>query len=397
MRKLLLKLFVKDYKNVKDSEVRARYGSLSGIVGILCNLLLCIFKIITGVISGSVSIMADGINNLSDAGSSIITLIGFKLSTKPADEDHPFGHERIEYITGVIVSFIILIIGFLLCYESIQKIISSIKDPSSASIAISPIIYIILGVSILVKCWLAIFNRKNGKYIDSSTLIATSQDSLNDCISTAAVIIGMIVFHIWKIPVDGYIGVFVSIFIVISGIKTFKETTNPLIGEDISKETQKEIANKVRSYEGILGVHDLVVHSYGPNKIFATIHAEVSAQTPILESHDIIDNIERDFRDELNIDLVIHMDPIDITDQKTMELKKVVLDIIAEYDSTLTIHDFRVVHGQTHTNVLFDISVPLKFKATPSEIRKYVGDKITEYDNKLHAIIQIDQLYNRKN
>lgn len=396
MRKLLLKLFVKDYKNVKDAEVRAKYGSLSGIVGIVCNLFLCVFKIIAGFLSGSVAIMADGINNLSDAGSSIITLIGFKLSTKPADEDHPFGHERIEYITGVIVSFIILLIGALLCYESVQKIVQSIKDPSSVEVTVSTVIYIILGVSILVKCWLSLFNRKNGKDIDSSTLIATAQDSLNDCISTSAVIIGMIVYHIWSLPIDGYIGVFVSIFIIISGIKTFKETTNPLIGEDISKEIQKEIADKVLSYEGILGVHDLVVHSYGPNKIFATIHAEVSAKTDILESHDIIDNIERDFREQLNIDLVIHMDPIDITDQKTMEIKKVVMDIVTEYDSVLTIHDFRVVHGQTHTNVLFDVNVPIKFKATKAEIREYLTQKIKEYDEKLNPVIQIDQLYDRK-
>lgn len=397
MRKLILKIFIRDYKNVKDPSVRQRYGAVSGIVGIVCNILLCVFKIVAGIISASVSIMADGINNLSDAGSSIITLIGFKLSNKPADEDHPFGHERIEYLTGVIVSFIILIIGALLCFESIQKIIESFTNPDAAKLNESIIIYIILGVSILVKCWLSIFNYKNGKDIDSSTLLATSQDSLNDCISTGAVIIGMIVFHFWKIPIDGYMGVFVSIFIIISGIKTFKETVSPLIGEDIPKELQKEIADKVLSYEGILGVHDLVVHSYGPNKVFATIHAEVSAATPILDSHDRIDNIERDFRDELNIDLVIHMDPVDITDQKTMELKKMVTDIVTEYDSVLTIHDFRVVHGQTHTNILFDVNVPLKFKATPTEIKKYLIAKIKEKDEKYNAIIQIDQLYDRKN
>lgn len=397
MRKLLLKLFVKDYKNTKDANVRAKYGLLSGIVGIVCNLILFAIKMIAGFLSGSVSIMADGINNLSDSGSSIITLIGFKLSTKPADKDHPFGHERIEYITGVVISFIILLIGFLLSFESIKKIIESIKDPASASISISTTIYIILGISILIKCWLAVFNRKSGKDIDSSTLMATSQDSLNDCISTGAVIIGMIIFHIWRIPIDGYIGVFVSIFIIISGIKTFKETSNPLIGENIPDETQKLIADKVKSYEGILGVHDLVVHTYGPNKIFATIHAEVSAQTPILESHDIIDNIERDFREELQMDLVIHMDPIDITDQKTVELRNVVTNIVVEYDSVLTIHDFRVVHGTTHTNVLFDVSVPLGFKDKPNEIRKYLTEKIKEYDEKLIAIIQIDLMYDRNN
>lgn len=391
MRKLLLKLFIKDYKNTSDAKVRVKYGSLSGIVGIVSNLLLCIVKILAGFLSASVSIMADGINNLSDAGSSIITLIGFKLSSKPADEDHPFGHERIEYLTGVIVSFIILIIGVSLFKSSFTKIL----DPES--ITISPLIYVILGLSIFIKCWQSIFYRQNGKAIDSSALIATSQDSLNDCISTGFVILGTIVYHIWEIPIDGYVGILVSIFILISGIKTLKETMNPLIGENVSKEYQEMICNKVRSYSCILGVHDLVVHTYGHNKVFATIHAEVSSKGDILEIHDIIDNIERDFRQENNIDLVIHMDPIDVTDPKTLELKDMVMTIINDYDSELSIHDFRVVHGQTHTNILFDIAMPLKFKVTPSELRRDITNKIKEQDERYNPVIQIDQLYNRNN
>lgn len=391
MRKLLLKLFIKDYKNTTDAKVRVKYGSLSGIVGIISNLLLCLVKILAGFISGSVSIMADGINNLSDAGSSIITLIGFKLSSKPADEDHPFGHERIEYLTGVIISFIILIIGVSLFKNSFTKILNP------EEINISPLIYIILGISIVIKCWQSLFYKKNGNDIDSQALIATAQDSLNDCISTGFVIVGTIVYHIWGIPIDGYIGILVSIFILISGLKTLKETMNPLIGEGVSKEYQEMICNKVRSYPFILGVHDLVVHTYGHNKVFATIHAEVSCKGDILEIHDIIDNIERDFRQEKNIDLVIHMDPIDVTDPKTIELKEMVLKIINDYDLNLTIHDFRVVHGQTHTNILFDIAMPLKFKTSPAELRKIVIEKIKQQDEKLNPIIQIDQLYDRNN
>lgn len=392
MRKLLLKLFVKDYQNTKDPVVRAKYGTLSGIVGIISNLILCAIKIFAGILSGSVSIMADGINNLSDAGSSIVTLIGFKLSTKPADEDHPFGHERIEYLTGVIVSMIILLIGGTLFITSFEKILDT-----DATMEVSPTIFIILGISILIKLWQAIFNKKNGKAIDSDALLATSQDSLNDCISTAAVIVGMIVYSVFNFSIDGYIGILVSIFILISGISMVKETISPLLGENVSKELSEKIGAKVMSYKGILGVHDLVVHSYGPNKIYATIHAEVSSKEDIFEIHDTIDNIERDFRQELNIDLVIHMDPIDVNDPKTKELKDKVLEIITDYDPVLTIHDFRIVPGPTHTNVLFDINMPITFKVTPKELRKIVTDKIKEYDNTLNPVIQIDQVYNRNN
>lgn len=392
MRKLLLKLFVKDYQKTKDPVVRAKYGTLSGIVGIISNLILCAIKIFAGILSGSVSIMADGINNLSDAGSSIVTLIGFKLSTKPADEDHPFGHERIEYLTGVIVSMIILLIGGSLFITSFEKILDT-----DATMEVSPTIFIILGISILIKLWQAIFNKKNGKAIDSDALLATSQDSLNDCISTAAVIVGMIVYSVFNFSIDGYIGILVSIFILISGISMVKETISPLLGENVSKELSEKIGAKVMSYKGILGVHDLVVHSYGPNKIYATIHAEVSSKEDIFEIHDTIDNIERDFRQELNIDLVIHMDPIDVNDPKTKELKDKVLEIITDYDPVLTIHDFRIVPGPTHTNVLFDINMPITFKVTPKELRKIVTDKIKEYDNTLNPVIQIDQVYNRNN
>lgn len=389
MRTLLLKLFVKNYKETNNPIVRTKYGTLSGIVGIIANLILCSIKLLGGILSGSVSIIADAINNLSDAGSSIITLIGFKLSSKPADEDHPYGHQRIEYLTGVIISFIILFIGISLLTSSIDKI----QNPEELDV--NWFIFVILGIGILIKLWLAVFNRLNGKAISSDTLLATSTDSLNDCISTGAVIIGMIVYKYTNFPIDGYIGIFVSIFILISGIKMLKETMNPLIGEKIDEELEQKIAQKVLSYNGILGVHDLVVHTYGPNKVFATIHAEVSSTKDILESHDLIDNIEIDFRKELNIDLVIHMDPIDITNPTTVKLRQVVEEIVKEYDINLSIHDFRVVHGQSHTNVLFDINMPIKYNISPKELRKIITTKIKEYDEKLNPVIQIDQKYNR--
>lgn len=389
MRKLLLKLFIKDYNNTQNPKVRSKYGTLSGIVGIISNLILCTLKILAGILSGSVSIVADGINNLSDAGSSIITLIGFKLSSKPADEDHPYGHERIEYLTGVIISFIILFIGISLLTSSFDKI----RNPEEMNV--SNIVFIILGISIIIKCWLSIFFRLNGKAISSDAILATAQDSLNDCISTGAVILGMIIYKFTDFPIDGYIGLFVSVFILISGVKMLKETMNPLIGEKISPELEEKIASKVLSYEGILGVHDLVVHTYGPNRVFATIHAEVSSTRDILESHDIIDNIELAFRNELQIDLVIHMDPIDITNPETLALRELVSEIVTSYDQNLSIHDFRVVHGQTHTNVLFDINMPITYPITPKELRKIITERIKEKDEKLNAVIQIDQKYNR--
>ena len=390
MRKLLLKLFVKDYQKTKDPVVRAKYGTLSGIVGIISNLILCAIKIFAGILSGSVSIMADGINNLSDAGSSIVTLIGFKLSTKPADEDHPFGHERIEYLTGVIVSMIILLIGGSLFITSFEKILDT-----DATMEVSPTIFIILGISILIKLWQAIFNKKNGKAIDSDALLATSQDSLNDCISTAAVIVGMIVYSVFNFSIDGYIGILVSIFILISGISMVKETISPLLGENVSKELSEKIGAKVMSYKGILGVHDLVVHSYGPNKIYATIHAEVSSKEDIFEIHDTIDNIERDFRQELNIDLVIHMDPIDIHSEDVNKYREYVGVALNNYSNELSFHDFRIVKGETHTNVIFDCVVPFKMKDEKEKIKKYIQEEISKLGN-LFVVINFDVSYESK-
>ena len=391
MTKFLLKLFIKDYENTSNLIIRGKYGILSGIVGIVTNLILCAIKIFAGLISGSLSIMADGINNLSDAGSSIVTMVGFKLATLPPDEEHPFGHERIEYISGMIVAFIIIIIGLSLLKSSIEKII----NPTDVETNIY--IYIILCISILLKLWQGIFNRKMGKKINSTALLATSQDSINDVISTVVVLIGIIITALTSFNIDGYLGILVSLFILKSGIDLVKETAKPLIGVAPTKEEIEEISNKILSYEGILGIHDLVFHSYGPNKKFITVHTEVDSSVNVMLSHDMIDNIERDFKRDLNIDLVIHMDPIDIKDENTNFYKHVVQEIISNYDESFSMHDFRIVSGPTHTNILFDLVIPVKYKLKPSQVKTEIKELISQYDSKLIAVIQIDQLYDRNN
>lgn len=394
MYKLLVKLFIKDNKNTKDPIVRAKYGSLAGNVGITVNIILFIFKIIAGIISGSIAIITDGINNLTDASSSIITLVGFKMSVKPADEDHPFGHQRIEYLTGVIVSFIILFIGIFLGIESVKKII----EPSMPTPDV--FVYIILGVSIIGKLWLSIFNRKMGKAIDSTTLKATSQDSLNDAISTTVVLVVSIICHIFSYVdalkyLDGITGIALAIMILVSGIKTLKETMNPLIGSMPTKEDIEKISKIVESYDGVLGIHDLVIHNYGPNKTFASIHVEVDAKVDVMISHDLMDVIERDVRENHGVDLTIHMDPVNTDDEETISVKEQVIKIVKRIDETLTIHDFRMVKGITHTNVLFDIAIPIKFKMTKTELRKYLEQEIKTINEKYLLVLQIDQMYDR--
>lgn len=389
MRKLLLKLFVKNYQDTSNTTVRARYGILSGIVGIIVNLILCSIKILAGILSGSVSILADGINNLSDAGTSIVTMVGFKLSSAPADEKHPFGHERIEYISAMIISILIIVIGFSLFKTSVEKIFNP------TPVEINYYLFIILGVGILLKLWQGLFNRGLGKMINSPALLATSQDSINDVISTSAVIIGMVVSLVFNINVDGYVGLLVSLFILKSGYDLVKDAASPLIGVNPTEEEIEEVTNKILSYDGVLGIHDLVFHSYGPSKKFITAHAEVDAKADFLACHDVMDNIEKDFKNELNIDLVIHMDPIDISNPETIKIRTIVHDIIKNYDDKFTMHDFRVVHGNTHTNVLFDLVIPYNYPITIQQLKKEITELIKIQNNKLEVIITVDQMYDR--
>ena len=389
MKNILAKIFIKDYKNYQKQEVRNAYGKLCGAVGRVSNILLCAVKIITGVLISSVAILADGINNLSDAGSSIVTLLGFKLSSIPADSEHPFGHQRIEYISGLVVSFIILIIGVLLMKTSIEKIITGSEAIPKKQVLIT---MIILFFAILVKLWQSLFYRKNGKLIGSTTLIATSQDSLNDCISTSVVLISMIITYIFpNVVLDGYMGAIVSVFIIISGIGLIKETISPLIGEAPSKEFIDDIADRILKYDGIIGIHDLVIHTYGPAKTFVTVHAEVDANVDITISHDIIDNIEHDFMDKLNINLVIHMDPVDLRCEETRQLKAMTNDILGDISVDLRFHDFRIVKGPTHTNVIFDVVVPIGFRMKNDELKSLIDSKFKDIDKKYNTVITVDQ------
>ena len=389
MQKLLVKLFIKNYQDTSNEKVRVQYGILSGIVGIITNLILCGIKVFAGILSSSLSIIADGINNLSDAASSVVTMIGFKLSSAPADEEHPFGHERIEYISGMIVAIIIILVGCLLLKQSIDKII----NPTEVEATL--VTYIILSVSILVKLWQSIFYRKMSKDIDSVALKATSQDSLNDVIATMAVLAGIIIMVTTSLKIDGYLGLLVAAFIIKAGISLVLETAKPLIGENPSKEEIQEVSDKINSYEGVLGIHDLVIHQYGPNKKFITVHVEVDASIDIMVSHDMVDNIERDFKHELGIDLVIHMDPVDIHDEATLYYKELVARVIKEYDPTLSFHDFRIVSGPTHTNLLFDVVLPLKYPKKTNEVKNELRQLIEKEDEKVCVVMMIDQMYDR--
>lgn len=390
MHKLLARLFIKDYKNIENPEVRRKYGTMAGIVGIISNILLGIMKVIIGLFTFSISIIGDAINNITDSISSIVTSVSYKLAGKKADKEHPFGHERIEFISGLIISILMCVIGVLLLKESITKIITPTE------IKIDYITLIIMGASILVKLWQALFYRNIGKKINSISISAISRDSLNDVISTTSVIIGIVIYLIFDVNVDGIIGAIVSLYVIYSSITLIIESASPLIGKSASDEDIKKYKDMIVSYDGILGVHDMVVHSYGPTKTFITAHAEVKSDVPILISHEIIDNIERDFIEKLDIDLTIHLDPIDVSDPYTINLRNEVRQKVKELSSDLDIHDFRIVKGENHTNVLFDIDMPIDFNYTKNELRTKVIEIVKSIDNRFNPVIQIDQLYDRK-
>ncbi len=387
--KLIKKLFIKDYKNVTDKKVRFKYGIVAGVFGLLSNLVLFIAKLLIGIISSSVTIIADAINNLSDMGSCIIVLLGFNLSAKPADSEHPFGHERYEQIMALIVAVIVFSIGVILGKSSIDKILS--PEPTNVSI----ITYIILGVAILVKLFQMFLYKDFAKSINSEMLKASSMDSRNDVISTSVVLVATILISVLKeisFSIDGVFGVIVSIFIIISSIKLIKETIDPLLGASPEKEFVDELKNKILSYDGILGVHDFLIHSYGVNNYFASVHAEVSSKVDIMISHDLIDNIERDFKEQLNITLSIHLDPVDSDNEEVIIYKEKVDRILKEINLELSLHDFRIVSGETHTNLLFDVVVPYSLKLTLEEIKQAL-EKNFENENKKHFfVINIDRI-----
>ncbi len=388
MINLLIKKFVRNYEDIKNPIVRESYGKFSSILGIICNVLLCTSKILVGLIFNSVSITADGINNLSDAGSSVITLIGFKLASKPADKDHPFGHARIEYIAGLIVSFIILLLGVELIKTSFAKIIS--PEPLDFSI----IMVVVLILSILVKLFMYFANINLSKRITSATIKATAKDSLNDVIATSAVLASVIISKLTNLQLDGYIGMLVAVFIIFSGIEILKEILNPLLGEPPSKDLVNTVVKKIMSYDGVINIHDLVIHNYGANKYFATVHVEVSYKEDILESHDMIDNIERDFLSDMGINLVVHLDPVVTDDEETNNIKKEVLAIIKNLGDDYSMHDFRIVKGSTHTNIIFDVVAPTECKIQSKELIYNISKEIKKLNETYYPIIVIDYNYN---
>lgn len=372
MTKLLLRLFVKNSENTGSAPVRARIGRLSGIVGIVCNLLLFGGKLLAGILSGAVSIIADAMNNLSDAVSSIVTLIGFKLAERPADDDHPYGHARYEYLSGLAVAALILVIGFDLAKTSVGKIF----DPTAVMITIPTII--ILVCSILVKLWLSVFNRRLGKLIDSQALLAVSVDSRNDVIATAAVLAAGIIEGLTSWRIDGYIGLAVALFIIYSGVVMAKETISPLLGETASPELRKLIVEVVTGDPRVLGYHDLMVHDYGPGQRFASLHVEMDQHEDPLVCHEIIDNLERRCLQQHKVHLVIHYDPVAVGDETLNEKREQVLCALRQQDPRLTLHDFRMVKSKGHTNLIFDVALPFDLKGQEKQIKKGVDAALGE-------------------
>lgn len=381
----IMKVLVKDYDCPERPEVREKSGRAAGAVGIVTNLLLFAIKFIAGLLSNSLAILADAVNNLSDSGSSVVMLVGFKLAGKPADEKHPFGHARMEYLSGVTVSFIVLFLGLQLGISSVQKIIS----PEEAEFG-GPALAI-LGISILIKLWQCFFYRSVGKKIRSEAVLATSGDSRNDAITTTVVLLGAVITRLTSVNLDGFLGLAVAVFIVISGIKLIMETGNPLLGEAPEPELVRSIYEKILSYDGIIGLHDLTVHNYGAGRCFASVHCEVPAEEDILKSHDVIDNIERDFKEQEHIQLVIHLDPVVTNDPRTSLLHEQVLQAVRELYPQASIHDFRVVWGVTHSNVVFDVAMPFSVTDTEQQIVESVSRAVSQLDPSYRTVVTVDR------
>ena len=385
MTDFILRLFVKDYENKSDPKVRSRCGSAVSIIGIIVNLLLAAFKLAAGILSGAISIIADAVNNLSDAGSQVVSLITFKISAKPADRNHPFGYARIEYVASMIVSFLILFVSVSLFSESIDKII----NPSKTDYSI--LVMIILGVSVIGKLWLFFFGRSAGKKINSDVIRAAATDSLSDAGATLAVLISAMISRLCKIDIDGYMGIGVAIMIFIAGIKVLNETKNSILGSAPEPEVVEGIHNIVKEYPQILGIHDMVVHNYGPGNTICSFHAEVDGKIDVFETHDCIDNVERRLYNDLGIRVTIHMDPIVTDDEKVTALRISVAAAVKKIDERLTIHDFRYVEGTTHSNLIFDVTVPFEMKISDDELKEAISSKISQIDANYFVVLTVDR------
>lgn len=389
MSELLIKLFIKNPQNVKEQAVRTAYGNLGSFVGIICNLLLCILKITIGSITGSISITADGFNNLSDMGSSVVTMVGFKLSSKPADSDHPFGHGRIEYMSAFIVSVLILLVGFELFKSSISALIENTSPPTYSLTAI-----IILAVSVLVKLWMFIFNRKIGKKIDSESLIATAQDSLNDTIATTVILLSAGISYYLPLPfnLDAVMGIAVAVFILISGINAARETINSILGTPPDKQLIEDIKNTIMSFSEFEGIHDLIVHNYGPGRQFASVHVEVPQDIDIVKCHEQIDICEKLVNEKLGIELVIHMDPIDVNNEAVAFAKTEMSNALKSIDKNLTLHDFRMTpECETRTNLIFDVVVPSSCKIAEYDLNSKIAEMANQINPTYCCVITFDR------
>ena len=385
MTKLLIKLFVKNPDRVNDNTVRQSYGTLAGVVGILCNLLLFGIKLTAGLLSSSISIIADAFNNLSDMGSSVVTIFGFKLASKPADPDHPYGHGRFEYIAAFVVSGLILVMGFELLKGSVEKIIS----PSPLDFG-----YISIGVlaaSILVKLWMFFFNRRLGKKISSSALVAASKDSLNDAFTTSAILISVLIMKFTELNIDAYVGLLMSVYVLWSGVRTAKETINPLLGEPIDEETAKTLENEIMAFDGFLGIHDLLAHNYGPGRCFASVHVEVPANTDIVKCHEQIDLCEKLVFERTGIMLTVHMDPVETDNEKLNTAKAVISERIKEIHPNLSIHDFRMTpKSDERTNLIFDVVLPAGLDKEKQSVKKRIEEIAREIDPTYRCVITFD-------
>lgn len=389
MSTFLFKTFIKDYENTSDPVVRERYGNFASIVGIISNIVLCAVKILIGVVANSIAIIADGFNNLADASSSVITLVGFKLAAAPEDEEHPYGHARIEYLTGLLVSAIIIILGFELLKTSFDKIL----HPEAADFS-----YITLGVlvvAILMKLWQAGFYVAAGKKINSVALSAAGADSRNDVISTTAVLVSALAAKFFDLQLDGIMGCLVALFIMWSGIQLVRETSSPLLGEAPDPELVDTIMEGINKHDGVIGIHDLMVHNYGPGRVFASVHIEIDADSDIMESHDMIDNIERELSRDLKIHLVVHMDPVKVNDPLVNKMKTILSEVLEPIEGVHNLHDLRVVPGPTHTNIIFDIVMSPKCEKSHAEIRELLVNRVAQEEGKYYLVITFDMAYTK--
>ena len=387
MTDFLIKTFIRDSEQVHDPPVRERYGVLSGVVGILLNLLLSAGKLCAGVLSASISITADAFNNLSDAGSSVVTLVGFKLAGQKADDGHPFGHGRLEYLTGLLVSLVILLVGLELGKSSIEKILH--PEPVSFSV----VSVIILAISILVKLWMCLFNRRLGRRIGSAAMAATAADSLSDVAATSAVLAGTLVGRMTGLAIDGWVGALVAVFILRAGWGAAKDTINPLLGQNPDPELVRNIQTTVLSHPQVTGMHDLIIHDYGPGRSMMSFHAEVPIDSDIMEAHDVIDHIERELKDRFGIETSVHMDPIATNDEQVNRVRAQVAALVQVIDPAMTIHDFRMTRGPLHTNLIFDVVVPHKCPLSDGEVAARIEKAVKTLDDHYFVVLQLDRSY----